>query len=130
MKNVRAAINRHLKDIGRSIDIVRDSGFKPANAMLNAKLKFNLRNGLSRPTQHHQIIPDEEFLKINAYLQRNGHISLRFRVWYLLAIHFVTRGIEFHHQLSPSSLKFESDQRGHEYFTISPETHQKTTKVV
>jgi len=33
MKNVRAAINRHLKDIGRSIDIVRDSEFKPANAV-------------------------------------------------------------------------------------------------
>ena len=93
--------------------------------LLNAKLKFNLRNGLSRPTQHHQIIPDEELLKINAYLQRNDPISLRFRVWYLLAIHFVTRGIEFHHQLSPSSLKFESDQRGHEYVTISHETHQK-----
>ena len=80
LQNVSAAINRHLKDIGRSIDIVRDSDFKPANAMLNAKLKFNLRNGLSRPTQHHQIIPDEELLKINAYLQRNDPVSLRFRV--------------------------------------------------
>lgn len=80
LQNASAAINRHLKDIGRSIDIVRDSDFKPANAMLNAKLKFNLRNGLSRPTQHHQIIPDEELLKINAYLQRNDPVSLRFRV--------------------------------------------------
>ncbi|CAG2203130.1 unnamed protein product [Mytilus edulis] len=64
LKNVRAALNRHLKDIGRGIDIVRDSEFKAANSMLSAKLKFNLRNGLSRPTQHHPIITTPELLKI------------------------------------------------------------------
>jgi hypothetical protein len=60
LKSVRAAINRHLKDIGRTVDIVRDTEFKSANAMLSAKLKFNLRNGLSRPTQHHLIISNQE----------------------------------------------------------------------
>ena len=43
MKNVRAAINRHLKDIGRQIDIVKDTDFKSSNAMLSSKLKFNLK---------------------------------------------------------------------------------------
>ncbi|CAC5384775.1 unnamed protein product [Mytilus coruscus] len=65
LKNVRATINRHLKDIGRSIDIVRDTEFKSANSMLSAKLKFNLRNGLSRPTQHHPTISTPELIKIN-----------------------------------------------------------------
>ncbi|CAC5395249.1 unnamed protein product [Mytilus coruscus] len=63
LKNVRAAINRHLKDIGRSIDIVR--------------------------------------------------------------IHFVSRGVEFHHQLNINSFKFERDERGSEFLSISHETHQK-----
>ena len=49
MKNVRAAINRHLKDIGREIDIVKDIEFKSSNTMLSSKLKFNLKQGLSRP---------------------------------------------------------------------------------
>ena len=40
LKNVRAALNRHLKDIGCDIDIVKDIEFKAANAMLNAKLKL------------------------------------------------------------------------------------------
>ena len=35
-KNVRAAINRHMKDIGRDVDIVRDKEFKSSNGMLNA----------------------------------------------------------------------------------------------
>ncbi|CAC5374666.1 unnamed protein product [Mytilus coruscus] len=38
LNNVRAAKNRHLKDIGRSIDIVRDTEFKSANSMLSAKV--------------------------------------------------------------------------------------------
>ena len=43
MKNVRTAINRHLKDIGRQIDIVKDIEFKSSNTMLSSKLKFNLK---------------------------------------------------------------------------------------
>ncbi|KAL3871615.1 hypothetical protein ACJMK2_039604 [Sinanodonta woodiana] len=40
LKNVRAAINRYLKDNGKDIDIVKDKEFKNANSMLNAKLKI------------------------------------------------------------------------------------------
>lgn len=43
LKNVRVALNRHLKDISRGI--VRDSEYKSAHSMLSAMLKFNLRNG-------------------------------------------------------------------------------------
>jgi hypothetical protein len=45
----------------------------------------------------------------------------------MLAIHFVTRGIEVHHQLTPNSLKFENDEYGMEYITLNHETLQKTT---
>ncbi|VDI38517.1 Hypothetical predicted protein [Mytilus galloprovincialis] len=125
-KNVRAALNRHLKDIDRGIDIVRDSEFKAANSMLSAKLKFNLRNGLSSTTQHHPIITTPKLLKINTYFMiKEDHVALRFRVWYLLGIHFVSRGVEFQHQLSINSFKFESDEIGSEFLSISHETHQK-----
>ena len=126
LKNVRAAINRHLKDIGRTIDIVRDKEFKSSNSMLSAKLKFNLRNGLTRPTQHHPLISNSELQKINEYLStQNNVVALRFKVWYVLAIHFVSRGIEFHQQLSMDSIKFVKDEEGREYLTITHETHQK-----
>ncbi|CAC5424288.1 unnamed protein product [Mytilus coruscus] len=126
LKSVRSAINRHLKDIGRNIDILRDKDFKLANSMLSAKLKFNLCNGLSRPTQHHPIISNSELQKINEFLStKNNVVALRFKVWYALAIHFVSRGIEFHHQLSKDSIKFVNDEEGREYLTITHETHQK-----
>ncbi|CAC5371797.1 unnamed protein product [Mytilus coruscus] len=49
----------------------------------------------------------------------------KFKVWYALAIHFVSRGIEFHQQLSKDSIKFENDEEGREYLTITHKTHQK-----
>ena len=51
---------------------------------------------------------------------------LPFRIWYFLAKHFVSRGWEFHHQLSIRSLKFERDENCIEYVTISYERHLKT----
>ena len=33
-------------------------------------------------------------------------VILRYRVWYDLSIHFVTRGLEFHQQLSRNSFQF------------------------
>ena len=40
LKNSRAAINRHLNDIGHSVDIVRDKEFKTANQTLDGMLKL------------------------------------------------------------------------------------------
>lgn len=124
-KNVRAAINRHLKDLGRKIDIVRDKEFNASNGMLNAKLKLNLKEGLSRPTQHYPVIPPQELSKLNEYLNAENPIALRYRIWYLLAIHFVSRGVEFHQQLSMSSLVFCTDESGCEYISLAHETRQK-----
>jgi hypothetical protein len=58
--------------------IVRDTEFKSANAMLGAKLKFNLRNGLSRPTQHPPIISNQELMQINTYLSKKEDIVATF----------------------------------------------------
>lgn len=124
--NVRAAINRHLHDIGRSeIDIVRDKSFKTANNMLDAKLKANVRNGLSRPTVHKAIISKGDFEQINTYLAGDNPVLLRYRVWLNLAIHFVSRGLEFHIQLTPTSFKFLRDENDKEYVVITHETTQK-----
>ena len=125
MRNVRSALNRRMKDIGRLVDIVKDNDFKTSNAILSSKMKHNLKKGLSRPTKHHPIIPNVELSKINEYLSKDNSVALRFRVWYALAIHFVSRGCEFHHQLTMRSLKFERDENDIEYVTIGHETQQK-----
>ena len=42
-----------------------------------------------------------------------------------LAIHFVSRGLEFYHQLKINSFDFQFDEFGKEYATINHETQQK-----
>ena len=95
MKNIRAAINRHIQDLDRDFDIVRDKGFRKVND-IDGKLKSSLQKGLSRPTKHKEIITLNDLEKITFYLYSvDNPVILRFRVWYNLAIHFVTRGLEF-----------------------------------
>ena len=64
-------------------------------------------------------------LNQHIHMSNDNPVALRFRIWYFLAIHFVNRGCEFHHQLSIRSLKFEKDKNGNgiEYVTISHEIH-------
>ncbi|XP_021357785.1 uncharacterized protein LOC110453244 [Mizuhopecten yessoensis] len=124
--NVRAAINRHLNDIGRfDVDIVRDRSFKSANTILDAKLKANVRDGTSKPTEHKKIICKEDMVKINTYLTEENPVLLRYRVWLNLAMHFVSRGLEFHIQLTPRSFKFLTDENDREYVVLNHETTQK-----
>ena len=126
LKSIRSSLNRHLKDIGRYFDIVRDRRFKSANAVLDGKLKLNMKSGLSRPTQHKSVVNSTDLMKISDYLSCvDNPVILRYRVWYDLSIHFVTRGLEFHQQLMTSSFEFRKDENDREYVVISHETKQK-----
>lgn len=127
LKNIRSAINRHLSDIKRDIDIVHDKEFKHTNNTLNGLLKDRITSGSSRPTQHKEIITKNDLQKISAYLSKayTDPITLRLCVWYILSIHFVTRGLEWHHQLTRNAFQFQTDENGHEFATLTHETRQK-----
>ncbi|KAK3089650.1 hypothetical protein FSP39_005342 [Pinctada imbricata] len=126
IKGIRSALNRHLNDIGRNIDIVKDKEFKQANAALQGKLKQNMQLGLSKPTQHKAVISPADLQKISTYLTSGVNpVLLRYRVWFDLSIHFVSRGLEFHQQLNPQSFLFLEDDNGNEYVALSHETKQK-----
>lgn len=125
-KSIRSALNRHLQDLGRDLDIVRGREFRSSNNILDGKLKKNLEEGLARPTQHKQIIPSPELTKMWSYLNGdNDPIALRFRVWFQLSVHFVSRGLEFHEQLKINSLIVKKDENGNEFVTLTHETRQK-----
>lgn len=121
--NIRGAINRHLADIPRNIDIVRDKEFRTANGVLYGLFKERKRLGLSKPTRHKEIIEIRDLQKIYEYLQgaRSSPVVLRHAVWYFLSIHFVTRGVDFHHQLNFDSFVFRTDETG-QYAALQHET--------
>ncbi|XP_033739255.1 uncharacterized protein LOC117326606 [Pecten maximus] len=124
--SIRAALNRHLASCNRNIDIVRDKEFKRANGVLDRLLKERMRSGQSKPTQHKTIIEGADLIKISTYLEGAvvSPIILRECVWHHLSLNFITRGMEFHHQLNTDSFEFHTDDSG-EYVTIKHETKQK-----
>ncbi|XP_033726736.1 uncharacterized protein LOC117316304 [Pecten maximus] len=127
LKNIRAAINRHFHDLNREIDIVNGNEFKKGNKILDGLLKERMTTGQSRATKHKDIIELADLTKISSYFERVefSPFILRRCVWFNIAIHFVTRGLECHHQLSTNSFEFKSDESGIEYVVMSHETRQK-----
>ena len=45
-------------------------------------------------------------------------------MWYFLSIHFVSRGLEFHHQLKINSFEFQTDDTG-SFASLKHEIMQK-----
>ena len=63
--------------------------------------------------------------KISTYLYKeNNHIALRFRVWFIFSMQFVSRGLEFHEQLKINSFVLKTDENGDEYVALTHETRQ------
>ena len=124
-KSIRSAINRHFQDLGRDIDIVRGKEFRASNNILDGKHKKNIQEGLARPTKHKEVITNNEMENISTYLYGEVNpVVLRFRVWFLLAIRFVSRGLEFHQQLKMDSFVIKTDENGDEYVKLSHDTKQ------
>lgn len=111
LKNIRSAINRHLQDIGRPINIVHDTMFKSANRTLDGMLKAMTQSGASRPTMHKTVLNPHDLEKISSYFKAApcSPIVLRQCVWFNLSVHFVSRGLEFYHQLRLDSFEFCND---------------------
>ena len=87
------------------------------------------KTGLSRPTAHKKIITNNDMQKIATYLQADDDAQvLQYKVWYSLGVHFVSRGLEFHHQLTLNSFSFHQDDDGREYVTLAHETQQKNVQ--
>ncbi|XP_048749546.2 uncharacterized protein LOC125661544 isoform X3 [Ostrea edulis] len=129
LKNIRGAINRHLQDLGRNIDIVNDKEFRATNRTLKGLLKLRMQERLSRPSLQDDVISEEDLKSIFAYFKNaESHpVLLRQCVWFNLAIHFVTRVTEFHPQLKINSFLFKSDETG-EYAVLLHEIKQKNAQ--
>ncbi|XP_062585459.1 uncharacterized protein LOC134247142 [Saccostrea cucullata] len=126
LKNLRGAINRKLADLKRNIDIVKDKDFKTSNGVLHGLLKERVREGTSKSTQHKDLIEKCDMEKNSTYFKdaQLNPIILRQCVYFNIAIHFISRGQEFHHQLKLDSFSFQSDDTG-AYVTLSHEIQQK-----
>eukprot|EP00105_Crassostrea_gigas_P003620 XP_011416528.1 PREDICTED: uncharacterized protein LOC105320322 [Crassostrea gigas] len=91
MKNIRAAINRHLSDLERDMNIVKDKEFKSANDNLDGKLKHNVKCGISNPTKHKEVITPGDLMRIREYLYSvDNPVILRYLVCYDIANEYIS----------------------------------------
>ena len=110
-----------MQDLGRQIDIIRGAEFKSANRALNGMIKERKRENIPKSKQG---IEPDDLKKILSFFQREAQtspVALRLCVWYHLVFHFVGCGVEFFHELKRDSLIFNTDEKGEEYVTLSPE---------
>lgn len=63
---------------------------------------------------------------MHCHFDTENQITLRFRIWFIISIQFVTRGLEFHHQLNRDSFVFKTDENGDEHVSLCHKTKQKT----
>ena len=72
---VRAALNRHIKDLNRNFDIVHVSDFRTSNIILDSTQKMMVKTGLSWPTKYKEIIGLQDLQLINAYIKTKQKIQ-------------------------------------------------------
>ncbi|VDH96563.1 Hypothetical predicted protein [Mytilus galloprovincialis] len=124
MKNIRAALNRHFKNIKRDFDIVKDSAFKESNALLDAKIKILEKKGLLTGCKHRENIDKEEMKLLCRYVYQSSctALSLRQSVWFCITINFLSLTKENLKELKIDSFVFNTDADGTEYVVINRET--------
>ena len=129
LKNIRGAVNRHLQDIGRNIDIVRDKEFKLANKTMDGVLKSRLHLTSVRPHVK-DLISTDDLDRIDSYLRAapTDPILLRQCVWFQLSIHFLVQGHQFHKLLTKDSVVFTRDTDDREYVTLTEEARKNNTR--
>ena len=115
---------------GGTLIMFEGGNLKAATTFLMGNWKKKLREGLALPTKHKQIIQTSDLLKISSYLYDNWNPdTLRFKIWFLLSMQFVTRGLEFHPQLKTNSFVFTTDENGEEYVPCHTSQNRKTGRV-
>ena len=123
LKNARAAINRHLQELEKPINIVLDKEFMLANLALEGTLKVRTKSEKPRLGPK-TVISMADLTKISSYLTNGSFKSplvLRQAVWFNISLSFVGRGREIHHELLRDSFVIKTDESGIEYATLTPD---------
>ena len=93
--NLRASIQRHISSppYNRTLNIMKDRDFIPANHVLQGVLKTNRLQGRDK-TQHKKPLEAEDMSRIDEVLDLSSPTGLQMRVFVDIMMHFGRRGRE------------------------------------
>lgn len=125
---IRAAIQRHLSGppYNSVINVMADGHFKPANALINGAIRNQKRRGEDESTHHAPISEkDVELMYGSGVLSKNDPVSLQYKTFFELLLHFGRRGREGLRELNKSDIIFKTDDEGVEFATLKYNPHEK-----
>ena len=102
LKVMLTALDRHLKDKGYKLSIIRDREFSSSKQVLEGKAKQLCKAGLGkRPNKARQVSAEEEetLWPANLVNKAQKHALIQ-TMWWLLSQHFGLRGRHEHHGMS------------------------------
>ena len=109
---IRAGLNRYLQGppFNRTLNIVVDREFIPANKILTGRIKLNRSEGHD-VTKHKTAISSGDIQRMysSGVLGNDNPISLQNKVFFELCLHFGRRGKEGLHALKKNSFEFVVD---------------------
>ena len=116
----RAAIQRHLRQLHRDINIFDDREFTTANEILDAQLKKQKREGDLKPVKHKEPLTDGDFSKLMQYFRTHEDpVSLTEKVWFYITYHFCLRASESQAMLRVEDFEEKHDEQEQPYFVLS-----------
>ena len=122
MQSIRAAIQRHIisPPYNRTISIVSDVEFKPANLVFTGKLKQNRAEG-NDTTKHKEAIEPGDIIKMyqSETLSNKSPKNLQYKVFFEISLHFARRAKEGLRELKKSSFDIKTDHKGTRFATIA-----------
>ena len=112
----RAALQRYISELGRTLNIYTDKEFTRANAVLSAVMKRTKVEGKDVSVLHKDLLSDQDWDKVSASFgnveTEDDPVKLSRSVWFTISSHFCLRGRKIQAQLQKDDLMFRPGEDG------------------
>lgn len=116
MINIRAGINRHLKNTGMVVDITKEPIFSEANRAFKA-VQVELKKIGKGDTTHYDAVDKNDLQKLysSGVFDMDTPRGLQYKVWFQLMLYICRRGRENLRKLTREHFDIATDSEGRRY---------------
>ena len=121
LKVMQAALDRHLKEKGYSLPIIKDREFLSSRKVLEGKACKLQNEGKGKLPNKSQSLTreEEEVLWECGQLGNSSPRSLLYTMWWLLSQHLGLRGCQEHYTMNVEDFTLNKDDNGNEFITFA-----------
>lgn len=121
LKVMQAALDRHLKEKGYSLSIIKDREFLSSRKVLEGKARKLRSEGKGKlPNKSRSLTrEEEEVLWECGQLGNSSPRSLLYTMWWLLSQHLGLRGCQEHYTMNVEDFTLNKDDDGNEFITFA-----------